>query len=490
MYRKISRFACGIVLVLSSQLFGQPSAPLTANPNTESGEQAEQSAELEGPTTIRYKGLSLTPGGFLEATFLLRTRNENADIANSYTGIPLNGTSNSKLTEYRGSARDSRISLLAEGNAGKTKLSGYFEMDFLGAAPTANYIQASSFTPRLRHAWLRIETPSGWTITGGQFWTLMTTNRHGIETRDEYIPITADGSYVVGYNWTRGRAFRVTKKANDKLWWALEVDDPENTYSAAFVPPNVMGLNTSQNTSTGVLLLPYLPNYSNGNSTPIAPDLSAKVAIEPRWGHFEIKTIGRFFRDRVASTGTTPGYANTTYGWGAGFAAILPIVRKKVDLVAEGLAGQGIGRYGASGLPDVTLDPANARMLPLRTAQVFGGIEAHHGTKLDLYGYVGNEYIGRYSGITPTGGPGGYGSSLVSYQGCTNEVAMNTCSGANRNIQEATVGYWYRLFKGSFGTLQYGNQVAFLRRTLWSGVGVAPQGTDLVVYSTVRFYLP
>jgi len=67
---------------------------------------------------------------------------------------------------------------------------------------------------------------------------------------------------------------------------------------------------------------------------------------------------------------------------------------------------------------------------------------------------------------------------------------MNTCSGANRNVQEATVGYWYRLFKGSFGTLQYGNQVAYIRRTLWSGVGVAPQGTDLIVYSTVRFYLP
>src|SRR5262249_4978468 len=152
-----------------------------------SGEQAEsqQYAEVEGPASIRYKGLSLTPGGFLEGTFLIRTRNENADFANTYTGVPLNGSTNSKLTEYRGSARDSRISLLAEGNAGPTHLSGYFEMDFLGAAPTANYIQASSFTPRLRQAWLQIERPSGWTITGGQLWSLLTTNRHGLETRAE-----------------------------------------------------------------------------------------------------------------------------------------------------------------------------------------------------------------------------------------------------------------------------------------------------------------
>ena len=450
-------------------------------------QQIESSDE---PATIRYKGLSLTPGGFLEGSFVLRTRNENADINNTYTGVPLNGSTNSKLSEFRGSARDSRISLLLEGSARKTQLSGYFEMDFLGAAPTANYVQASSFTPRLRQAWLQVKRPSGWTFTGGQFWTLMTTHRHGIDARAEFIPITADGSYAVGYNYTRGRAFRVTKNLHEKVWLGLEVDEAENTYSAAFVPANVMGLNTSQNTATGVLLLPFLPNYSNGNSTPMAPDVAAKIAFEPGWGHFEIKGIGRFFRDRIASTASASGHSNVTYGYGVGFAAILPVLRNKVDVILEGLAGQGIGRYGAAGLPDVTLDPSDARMLPLRTAHLLGGIEAHPGKKLDLYGYVGNEYTGRYAAVTATGGPAGYGSRLVSYQSCTNEVAMNTCSGANRNVQEATAGYWYRIFKGSFGTVQYGNQVAFLRRTLWSGIGAAPQGTDLVVYSTVRFYLP
>ena len=159
-------------------------------------------------------------------------------------------------------------------------------------------------------------------------------------------------------------------------------------------------------------------------------------------------------------------------------------------MIVEGLAGQGIGRYGASALPDVTLDPTDGRMLPLRAAHLFAGIEAHTKTRLDLYGYIGNEYAGRYAAVSPTGGPAGYGSPLVSYQGCTNEVAMNTCNGANRNIQEATVGYWYRLFKGPFGTVQYGNQLVYMRRTLWSGVGVAPQGNDVVAYSTVRFYLP
>src|SRR5208337_30096 len=153
--------------------------------------QESRVKSLESPTDFRYKGLTLTPGGFLEATALVRTRNENADISNTYTGIPLNGTSNSKLSEFRGSARDSRLSLLVQASLNSTtKLTGYYETDFLGAAPTANFVQASGWTPRLRQAFVQIDKESGWTVTAGQFWSLMTTNRHGIATRAEFIPST------------------------------------------------------------------------------------------------------------------------------------------------------------------------------------------------------------------------------------------------------------------------------------------------------------
>jgi len=46
------------------------------------------------------------------------------------------------------------------------------------------------------------------------------------------------------------------------------------------------------------------------------------------------------------------------------------------------------------------------------------------------------------------------------------------------------------LYKGTFGSMQYGNQVVYLHRTLWSGTGPTPKGSDLVIYSTMRFYLP
>src|SRR5215469_392152 len=316
----------------------------------------DEAKSPEEPTSFHFKGLTLTPGGFLEGTMLVRTRNENADLGNNYSAIPLNGSSNAKLTEFRGTARNSEFSLLVQGTAGSTMLKGYVEADFLGAAPTANYVESNSWTPRLRQLWVQLDRPSGWSITAGQTWSLLTMNRHGIATLSELRPSTEDGQYVVGFTWTRQRAFRVTKNFNNKVWTAFAVEEPETTYSAAFVPANIMGLNTSQNASSGVNLLPFLLNYSNGFSTELAPDLLAKVAFEPGWGHFEIKALGRFFRDRIASTATTNGHTNTTGGYGVGFGSLMSIANKKLDLSLEGLLGQGIGRYGSSGLPDATLN--------------------------------------------------------------------------------------------------------------------------------------
>jgi hypothetical protein len=445
---------------------------------------------LEKPTSFHFKGLTLTPGGFLEGTMLVRTRNENADIANNYSAIPLDGSSNAKLSEFRGTARNSELSLLIQGTERSTNLKGYVEADFLGAAPTANYVESNSWTPRLRQLWVQLDRPSGWTITAGQTWSLLTTNEHGIATLAELRPSTEDGQYVVGFTWTRQRAFRVTKNFNNKVWTAFAVEEPETTYSAAFVPANIMGLNTSQNAATGVNLLPFLANYSNGFSTELAPDVLAKVAFEPGWGHFEIKALGRFFRDRIASTAATNGHTNTTDGYGVGFGALMPFANKKLDVSLEGLVGQGIGRYGSSGLPDATLNPTTGELRPLREARIMGGLVYHRSSRLDLYTYGGDEYVGRYAFVSPTGTAAGYGSPLVSYASCTNEVAVNSCGGANRNIYEATVGYWYRLFQGGFGRIEQGNQVVYIHRSLWSGIGRAPQGNDIVAYTSLRFYLP
>src|SRR5262249_2999155 len=221
-----------------------------------------------------------------------------------------------------------------------------------------------------RQLWVQLDRPSGWTITAGQMWSLLTTNEQGIATLAELRPGGQDGQYVVGFTWTRQRAFRVTKNFNNKVWAAFAVESPETTYSAAFVPANVMGLNTSENAATGVNLLPFLANYSHGFATSFAPDLVAKVATESGWGHFEVKAVGRFFRDRIASTATTSGRTTTTTGYGVGFGALMPIAHKTFEVSLEGMAGQGIGRYGTSELPDATLDPTTGALRPLRQAMI------------------------------------------------------------------------------------------------------------------------
>jgi len=46
-----------------------------------------------------------------------------------------------------------------------------------------------------------------------------------------------------------------------------------------------------------------------------------------------------------------------------------------------------------------------------------------------------------------------------------------------------TVGYWYRLFGGEYGRIEQGNQVVYIHRNLWSGIGRTPQGGDIVAYT-------
>ena len=451
---------------------------------------------LENPLAIHYKGLTITPGGWIESMFLVRGRNENADITSSFASAPFNGVANSNLSEFRASARGSRPIVVATSMVGSTKLTGYLEMDFLGQAPTSNQVETNSFVPRQRQLWMQAEFKNGVTLTAGQFWSLMTTDRKGIATRSEFIPTGSEGSYVVGYSFVRQNAVRITKNFSNKTWAAFEVANSETTLGTSYTPANLMGFNTSSNAgSPNGSTLNYLAGSTNGFSTNLAPDFIGKVAFEPGYGHFEIKALGRIFRDRIATTSTLPGVTNVSEGGGIGWAAILPIT-KKADFVFEGLGGKGIGRYGASNTPDVTLKP-NGQIVPLTEVHSLVGLELHPKTKLDMYFYGGDEYVGasRYTTVNSSGATiaAGYGSPLVNNTNCNLEVIPEggaACGAQNKNLYDATGGFWYRIYKGPFGTFQYGAQLEYFHRVAWAGVGGAPTGDDVVGLTGFRFYLP
>jgi hypothetical protein len=442
------------------------------------------------PAAIRYKGITLTPGGFLEAASMVRTRNENADVIGNFSAIPFDGTANSHLSEFRASARGSRFSLLAEGLAGSTKLTGYYEIDFLGQAPTANQVETNSFTPRQRQLWGQAEFSNGLTFTAGQMWSLLTTDRKGVATRAEFIPLTIDGAYVVGYDYVRQTSFRFTKKFQNKYWAAVELANPETSQpNASYVPSNLFGFNSSTNaTSPSGATLNYLSGSTNGFSTNLAPDLLAKFVWEPGWGHYEIKALGRFFRDRIS------GNTTVVPGGGLGAAATLPLGAKKADFTMEGLIGNGIGRYGAANGPDVTLRP-DGWIIPIHALHLMAALEFHPQPKLDLYLYGGNEYYGRAAYVNPDSPahPAGYGSTLVTNTNCNLEVIPTdgiACGAQNKDVAEGTAGFWYRVYKGPAGTFQLGTQYGYLHRTAWSGVGGAPQGGDNLVMTSLRYCLP
>jgi hypothetical protein len=369
------------------------------------------------------------------------------------------------------------------------------ELDFLGQAPTANQVETNSFSPRQRQLWMQAEMKNGVTVSAGQFWSLMTTDRKGIALRSEFIPTTIEGSYVVGYTYVRQNAVRVVKNYSNKTWLGFEVANPETSqpvYSGSMNSGVVLGgFNNSANASSpNGSTLNYLAGSTNGFSTNTAPDFIGKVAFEPGYGHFEIKALASIFRDRVVGEQT-----NYTAGGGLGWAAILPLKPKKVDFIFEGLVGKGIGRYGAANTTEVTVSPTGM-VVPLPAVHSLAGLEFHPQPKLDVFVYGGDEYVGKATYNHYSAGKlvaGGYGSHLVNNTFCNVEAPPEgsaACGAQNKNLYDVTAGFWYRIFKGSFGTLQYGGQYEYIRRVTWSGIGGSPQGFDNVFLTAMRFYLP
>src|SRR5256885_1760597 len=92
----------------------------------------------DSPNSIRYKGITITPGGFFAAETVYRTRAISADDNTPFTGTPFNGNSLSKVSELNFGGRQTRMSLLLEGKLGSAKIGGFLEADFQGAGTTSN----------------------------------------------------------------------------------------------------------------------------------------------------------------------------------------------------------------------------------------------------------------------------------------------------------------------------------------------------------------
>src|SRR6202162_634741 len=195
-------------------------------------ETQKRLGELESPLALHFKGITITPGGFMAAESVYRKRALGADINTPFNSVSMPGSGQNSVSEFFGSGRQSRISLLAEGKFNNTKLTGYEEADFLSAGVTSNNNQSNSYTMRQRQLWGQAALSNGWSFTGGQMWSLVTETKQRVDNRSEALPMTIDPQYTVGFSWARQWGFRVAKNFNNHVWLAASLENPQTTFAA------------------------------------------------------------------------------------------------------------------------------------------------------------------------------------------------------------------------------------------------------------------
>ena len=492
----------------------------------------------DGPASIRYKGITITPGGFVEAATASRSHATGDDINTQFTGIPYPNSALSKLSENVFSARQSRLSLLVESNVGSAKVTGYVETDFLGTGVTSNNRQSNSYVLRYRQFWARAAFENGLSFSGGQMWSLVTESKKGVENRQEAFPMMIDPQYIVGWAWQRADSLRVTKSFGDTFTLAASIEGPQTTFTGHNTGNNFL-FNTA---GAGGGLNNFVD--ATGYTANTSPDFLFKATLDPGWGHYEVVGILSPFRARVYPCGAVPvivadlpaacagsgssvagAFNDTRIGGGVGATARLPVVAKKADVVLHFQGGDGIGRYSSAQLSDVTARP-DGTLAPIRSAAYLAQLELHPSPKFDLYAYYGGEYAARtdFTILNAAGFPVGvgYGSPLANNSGCTTEGfpvvppnpspfppvssptgagSAGTCTGDVHNVIEGTVGFWHNMYQGSKGRLRWGIQYSYLTKIGWSGndtsatTGIAgvsqrPKAVENMVLTSFRYYLP
>jgi len=480
---------------------------------------------IESPLALHYKGITITPGGFLAAETVRRSRALASDVNTPFNSITMPGASQSTMSEFFGSGRQSRVSMLTEGRLGMAKLSGYVEADFLSAAITSNNNQSNSYSMRQRQVWGQAAFDNGWSFTGGQMWSLLTETKHGLDNRTEALPMTIDAQYHVGFSWARQYGIRLVKNFDNKVWFGVSMENAQATLTAHNNASNFLlgsagaggglynsGVTACSTNSSGVTTCSPAASYAFNPS----PDVVAKMAFEPGFGHYEIFGIYTRFRDRVfpceevASTATCGGQAagvtsaldayNASKNGGGFGANARWTFAKHVDFGLHAFEGSGIGRYGSGGLPDATIH-SDGTLYLLRGYQGLGTLE-YHGPRLDIYLNAGAEYAPRAYDLDPISGKlVGYGAPTFSNSGCFTETGpatgngvvpggLGSCTADTRVLVEGTGGLWYRFYTGPKGRFQFGAQYSYVTRNAWSGSGGEPHGIDGMVFTSFRYYLP
>jgi hypothetical protein len=499
--------------------------PLQDSAQSSSQDQQPQvlNSQMESPITIRFRGINITPGGYAAAEFVRRSRALSADLPTPFNSLTMPGASQAQMSEFFGSGRQSKITTFVEGRVKNVDLSSYVSADFLSAGVTSTSTETDSYTLRLRQAWAQAKFDNGWSFLGGQSWSLVTEDAKGIAPDDDMgktndvRPKTIDPSYNVGFVFARQYGARLTKRFSDKLAVAVAIENPQASITTHGNASNfLVGQNGASNSYNTTATYSFNP----------APDLIAKVAFDPGFGHYEIFGLTDRFTDRVFpcvefeagnptctatdATSATAAHNVSKQGGGVGISGRW-VFAHHITFGLKGMGGSGIGRYGPAGLPDASIN-ADGTIHLVKNLLGLGTLE-WRSKKWDIYGYGGVEYAARTYSFDPladkgTGADVGYGAPTFNNTGCYTETApgsggfspgtLANCTGDSRAVIEGTAGFWYRFYSGPRGRFQFGTQYSYVTRNTWSGVGglpagspgLEPNGLDSMIFTSFRYYLP
>jgi len=512
------------VAALSTEI--QPESTPGPGQNLQGSVPSPPPSPMEGPLTIHFRGINITPGGYAAAEFVRRSRALSSDLPTPFNSVTMPGASQSQVSEFFGSARQSKITTFVNGRMKDVDLSSYVSADFLSAGVTSTSTSTNSYTLRLRQAWAQAKLDSGWSFLGGQMWSLATENGKSISPDDDLgrtndsRPKTIDPSYNVGFVFTRQYGIRLTKTFGDKVAIAVAMENAQGTLTTHGNGDNfLLGQSGASNSYNSTSTYTFNPS----------PDLIAKVAFDPGFGHYEIFGLYDRFTDRIfpcgevklatgATTGPCPsgvgtgpiatGAYNESKNGGAVGASARWGLAKKVTFGVKGFGGSGVGRYGPGGLSDLSINGDGSLRL-VKNLMGLATLEVQATKKLSFDFYTGTEYAGRAASFDPiTGKEVGYGAPLFNNSGCYTELppavgtgftptSLSNCTADTRALIEGTGAFWYRFYSGPRGRFQFGVQYSYLTRQTWSGVGftktgpgVTPEGIDNMVFTSFRYYLP
>ncbi|WP_342356302.1 hypothetical protein [Acetobacter persici] len=450
------------------------------------------------PPIFSIGGISVKLGGFVEFSNIWRDSNMTSGPATAWNNFPYANSPNHGLSEERMSAQLSRMSVLMEANPSKdVRLQAYVESDFGGSAGTTNSVQISGYTPRLRQGYFTF-TQKDWGlhILMGQAWSLATNYAKGILPRQEQLPAVTDNNQIPGITFTRVPQIRIGKDWHQKYWLGLSVEDPQATvaFSSALSSGGTLpaaygekvGARVYYANSGGVLLNPSAQYTYNP-----APDIILKGAVDTSIGHYEVFGLARWFRSLAVEPGMTTTRKHTTFGGGVGAGMTVPLGTKKLQMAGNVTAGEGIGRYGPSLIPDTT---PNARGALSPVPELMGslGLIGHPTPSVLLYTYGGIETAGRKRYMGADGAQYGYGVNDLNLGGC--DVEFGTCNAQTRTLASLTAGGWWHFVEGRYGSVMGGLQYTYIRKFAFrgndgNGNSVYPTTSGNTVYVTFR-YLP